>query len=526
MPAPVFNVLDGAGVIGGTKILVQSGKTTLLLDFGTNFFQSKKYFEEYLKPRASKGLLDAVELGLLPPVPSLYRQDLMPPGVDPWRGQVHPKLAKVHVDAVVITHAHLDHCGHLSYVRQDIPVIATIETAFLMKAIQDTSKGDLEKDICSCVPREAKDGVLKPGHWKTQAATQRTFLTLEGLTLSADAAGFWANPLGSRPLVSRSIQQVKAVGDVVMNSYPVDHSIPGCAGFALETNEGWVAYTGDIRLHGAKGELSRKFAEEVSRLKPKILFCEGTRVSRLEEEEVITEADVKERASTVIKGTRGLVIADFGSRNLERLSTFRDIAADCGRQLVLMPRDMHLLKAHQLASREGLDPALDPALLVYQEEKSSESTADKTIFATYSQKLTNSGEISRKQGQFILCFSFWDLNELIDIRPGPESVYIYSSSEAYDEEQMADMQRLRNWLDHFGITALGVPDPETGRPIPGETGLHASGHAATKDLLELIDVINPEILVPVHTELPEYFSEYYGRSRTVIIPTALEPLAV
>ena len=38
-------------------------------------------------------------------------------------------------------------------------------------------------------------------------------------------------------------------------------------------------------------------------------------------------------------------------------------------------------------------------------------------------------------------------------------------------------------------------------------GLHASGHASKEELVDIIERIRPEYLVPVHTENPEYFLE-------------------
>ncbi len=523
MPESVLNVLDGAGVIGGTKILLQSRDTNLLLDFGTNFSHCNRYFEEYLRPRASRGLLDVAELGLLPPAPRLYRQDLSLPGTNPWAKGVPPFLERLQVDAVVLTHAHLDHCGYLSYIQSQTPIVCSLTTAFLMKGIQDTSKGDLEKEICYVIPREVKNGVLHSGHWKTVASKQRVFLTLDELKLSADAYGFWANPIGSRPMVHTPIQGIKSVKNVKILSYEVDHSIPGATAFALETEAGWIAYTGDIRLHGNRGARTQAFAEAVSKLKPKVLLCEGTRVTRLDDA-VITEADVKDRVAEVIKNTSGLVIADFGSRNIERLLTFREVASDSKRQLVLMTRDVHLLRAYHLTTGQCLEPSQDPLLRLYQEQKSTESTAEKTLYETYKNILIDPTEISKKQAQFILCFSFWDLNELIEVRPVPRSIYIYSSSEAYDEEQKADMGRLRNWLEHFGIKPFGVPDPKTGKALPEEVGFHSSGHASADDLLQVINFVNPEVLIPIHTENPQFFVERCGKERKVILPTTLQPI--
>ena len=58
--------------------------------------------------------------------------------------------------------------------------------------------------------------------------------------------------------------------------FPVDHSIYGAAAYAVETSRGWIVYTGDLRLHGKQGHLTKKFIEEARELKPEILICEGT----------------------------------------------------------------------------------------------------------------------------------------------------------------------------------------------------------------------------------------------------------
>ena len=47
----------GVNEIGGNKILLEDKGTKVFLDFGKGFSRREKYFEEYLKPRASNGIL-------------------------------------------------------------------------------------------------------------------------------------------------------------------------------------------------------------------------------------------------------------------------------------------------------------------------------------------------------------------------------------------------------------------------------------------------------------------------------------
>lgn len=58
---------------------------------------------------------------------------------------------------------------------------------------------------------------------------------------------------------------------------------------------------------------------------------------------------------------------------------------------------------------------------------------------------------------------------------------MYSSSEAYDEEQKIDHLRLANWIEAFQMEHVGFE----------EKGYHASGHITGPDLLKLVKAIRP-----------------------------------
>ena len=55
----------------------------------------------------------------------------------------------------------------------------------------------------------------------------------------------------------------------------------------------------------------------------------------------------------------------------------------------------------------------------------------------------------------------------------------------------------------------------------GEKGLHASGHACGLDLLEIAHEIRPQILIPIHSQHPEFYVEHLSNSKiNVLLPAS------
>jgi ribonuclease J len=489
----------GVGEVGGNKVLLEEGTTRLFFDFGFPIKKRSKYFGEFLNPRPGAGLLDLLEMGLLPPLRGIYRDDLAKEKL--WQKfSSSPHYRQLSVNGVLLTHAHTDHSGYISFLRDDIPIYTTIMTAFVSKAMQDSTPPNFEKEVCYSMPKGTQKGYLRSqGTYKP-----RPFAFLNCLALSDEAQDFWySSPTRKRPLVAEPyICMPEKIGGLRLKSFPVDHSIPGATAFAVETSLGWVGYTGDLRFHGKASYHTERFIEEMRQLSPYILVCEGT---RLKEERGATEEEAFDNCLKAVRQAKGLVIADFGARNTERLATFHKIAIETGRKLVIMGKDAYLLDAMHLASEKvpSLGHATD--VLIYKDFKSRVSSWEAEIHRRYSDKLILSSYVREHAGDIILCFSFWDSLDLIDIAP-KGGIYIYSSSEVFDEEGATDMRRLTNWIAHFGIRGIGLPREELNWAIrEDEKGYHSSGHACGADLLNLIRQINPKILIPIHTEDPNYF---------------------
>jgi len=462
-------------------------------------------------------------MGLLPQLEGIYRTDLETENL--WqrfrRAEHYRKLEDI--DGILLTHAHLDHSGHISFLREDIPVYATATTAFIAKAVQDSGISSFDQQVCYFTPRveECLQGWRQGAYVASSSGDrQRRFCVADKLELSEEAEKFWVKATRQKKLVSQPLDDIVHCS-FNLRCFRVDHSIPGACAWGIETSSGWVIYSGDLRLHGRHGKLTESMIKEAAQLHPRALIMEGTNVDKATN---VFEQEVYENAFKVINDARGLVIADFPPRDVNRLLTFLQVARDTKRKLTILPRDAYLLKTMRLLDREIPDLTEEDALVIYQKTTAARSPALwlRNIYQDYSSKIVLAKDVRSNQGDFILCFSFWDLNELPSIQPRAGSLYVFSSSEPHNEEQEMDFRRLHHWLGRFQLRASGLPiERNGGWEIPEEErGLHASGHACGLDLLRIAREIQPELLIPVHSEKPEFYINNLSQSGIeVILPT-------
>ncbi|RTH28710.1 MBL fold metallo-hydrolase RNA specificity domain-containing protein [Thermus scotoductus] len=487
----------GVKEIGGNKILLEEGRVRLWLDFGTPFARHKQYFNEYLNPRPARGLWDLVALGLLPLLRGLYRQDLepeelwerFPPArdVDPSEGPVF----------VLLTHAHLDHLGDAALLNAEIPIVATPESGVIARVMQITGQGGFLQEWSYCNERVPEKAGLLKAQGPRQPYRNRPFYLLD--EVGQELVQWWQQLPASRGVEGEPPQPFPGrVGHLVVHRWPVDHSIPGAAAYVIETSAGPVAYTGDLRFHGRLGEATRKVAEAWARMDLAVLLCEGTRLG--DSSPPVGEDEVRENALDLTRAAAGrLVVADFAARNLERLQTFLEVARETGRRLLVQPKDAYLLEALALVSPGFRHAVADEDHLgVYDDVKSQPRRWEQDVRERWQKRLLGPKAVARNPGDYILCCSLWDMNDLLDLprESLAGGVYLYANSKAYDEEQAVDLERLRQWVKHLGLRLEGDPeDAEAKR-------LHASGHAPEEELVEFVREVQPRRLVPVHTEHP------------------------
>ena len=443
----------GVHEIGGNKILLEDKDTRIFLDFGKGFSRRAKFFEEYINPRTSNGIVDFITMGLLPDIPGIYRDDLMK--------MAERKIEKPNIDAVLLSHAHSDHADYISFLHEDIPIHMGKACHLILKAILDRGQRSIEREVLDYTPRPYKRGE------KHIERKINTFRTGDKFT----------------------------IGSIEVEPIHVDHSVPGAYGLILHTSEGPIVYTGDLRLHGTHSQMSWDFIEKAKQVKPIAMITEGTRIDVRDKHE--SEESVFKDSYKIVSSTNRLVFADFNFKDVDRLKTFYNIAKETGRKLVVKLNDAHFLK--YLSKDEHLDvPNIDDEhVIIYLPKRGTGTYSD----GDYTEKereflnLSNAWtaqEIAQNESKVLCAMGFYSFTALIDMKLKSGTHYIHSASEPYNEEQEISQERVDAWLEHFGMNRHQS---------------HCSGHALGEDLLAIVSDISPKSLYPIHTVHPELYSK-------------------
>lgn len=277
-----------------------------------------------------------------------------------------------------------------------------------------------------------------------------------------------------------------SVGDLSVTAVPVDHDIPGATSFFIETPKGHVIYTGDLYFKGVNKEKTIDFVKKAKSEKPYILITEGTRIN-WGSITSLTEEEVQEEIKSIAKIFDGMIIANAYEPHVARIYSFYKVANECKRKLVLtLPYAYSLSSLSEAGNTIAREILEDENTLIYNPSKE-----EYNLLRQRESKFVNADFVKEEQAKIILTLGFRGLPELIDIKPGKGSVYIHSGGEPITSIDSENASILMNWVNYFRLPYFRV---------------HSPGHASETEILEMVKEINPEIVLPIHTQVPERFN--------------------
>lgn len=511
--ATSVTVYDGAEGIGGNKVEIRDDvldpatggvqTTRILLDFGANMPRQDKYFDQpfpdYDKNSENYGarLKAMLRLGILPTAL----------GMENYADRIYvekdkDKAPTPTIQAIFLSHAHQDHNGCIGYLNPKIKLIATPETLCFHRIANIPPKGSSTKKANS-----------------------------ESCRLTQEIGG----------------GESTTVGSITVTAVRVDHSMPGCCAFLIQTSDARIVYTGDFRHHGASEHYAwtENFIMRAADSRPALLICEGTNVDEYkheaEEAHGVPEPDsgsLKDFLATEVDRSfrhDGMVFANVSAKELDRIDTLYEVVRESSqrdatfhvsaynaRLLVALAKTGaydkepdHIVRQFDLPAIQDKRVEIDSRVRIYErytgelDKSEPELSALRTVFEGRIHPIgAYATEPQLRQSAVVLLYGN-DIELLDKIAPPPRSKYIQSVSEAFTEELVADNLRLRAWVDSWGLTYHQM---------------HVSGHVHAAKLKQDVERINPTYLLPLHTLHRDLFRDTMADPADCLLVTPGEPV--
>ena len=263
------------------------------------------------------------------------------------------------------------------------------------------------------------------------------------------------------------------VGPFRVGFLPVSHSIPESAALVIDTPDGRVIHSGDFKLDATPivGEpFDPDLWAEVSKNGVKALICDSTNV--FSPHEGRSEASVGPEIEKLVSAATGMVVATTFASNVARLKTLAEAAQRAGRSVCLLGRAMR--RMIEAAVEENV--LTDFPSVVSPEDAQNIPRENLMLLVTGSQGERRAASAQLANGKYMG----------LELREG--DLFLFSSKTIPGNER--GVIRIMNQLSEKGVDV-----------VDDSSGLyHVSGHANRPDLERLHQIVNPQMVVPMHGE--------------------------
>jgi ribonuclease J len=274
---------------------------------------------------------------------------------------------------------------------------------------------------------------------------------------------------------------------------PITHSIPHASFIVIHTPEGNIVYACDFKLDNYPVIGDAPNYELIKKIKAKALIIESLYVK--EETKSPPEESVRIMIKDIandLRNNNNLIIFTTFSSQIARLKTITEEMRKIGREVIFIGRS---LEKYIAASRISKIFSPKERVLRYRNEikkaiKEINNNPKKYCIICTGHQGEPKSVLSR----------FADMEYNLNLK---NSTVVFSCKVIPTETTIKNRKILEKKLSKLGAEII--------------KDIHASGHASRLELKEFIDMINPEIIIPAHSEHSKYFKKIFSDRNVVIL---------
>lgn len=285
-----------------------------------------------------------------------------------------------------------------------------------------------------------------------------------------------------KDLITMNAGEAVDAGDISVEFVHITHSVPQTTFTVLHTPEGIVFYANDYKFDNYQALAKKPDYKRIKKLGSegiKALIVESVRVDNPSKtpSELVAKEMLRDTLSETLNEDNGIIVTSFSS-HIERLNSLIDVSKNMDREIVFAGRSMD--KYISVAEKVGIRDFSKFEILgrkktmIKKFKEIMENKEDYILVATGGQGEPNSvlsrianGELPYK------------------IEPGDE--VIFSTRVIPNPTNISNRDKLEAKLRYYG-----------GRIF---RDVHVSGHAAKEDHRDLLNMLQPENIIPCHGDL-------------------------
>jgi len=273
------------------------------------------------------------------------------------------------------------------------------------------------------------------------------------------------------------------IGDISIIPYWADHSAFDAYSFLVEANGKSLFYSGDFRSHGRKAKAFYWFTHNAPK-NVDYLLLEGTTISR-SNKPFKTETEIENELIEVFKQEEKINLIYTSGQNIDRLTSIYRACIRTGKIFVV---DVYVAKVlKELSKYAGIPyPSenfgnIKVMFPFFTSRRLKNDGNEKVLYEFKKFKITKE-EISNQSENIVMIVRPSMQKDLERINRIEGGNFIYSMWEGYLKKTAT--MKFVDYLTNRKFTLHKI---------------HTSGHADTKTLKKMVEVIRPKNIVPIHT---------------------------